>query len=249
MNLIKYELKRLFKSKGFYILLAVCIGLSIISILTQNLIYKASLETDNPITIYSTASIKSSFSGSMVMMIAAIFTAIFVTDEYQTGTIKTVMSKGFSKNQIYLSKYLSSLLATLLFYISSILVTALLANHFFDTTLVDSTMTSSFIVSLIIVIAYHTIYFSISIVTRKLGISIALNIVGPSLVGLVLGMGDALINSESFKFTSYWLDSLLSNVAKIEATSNSLTQGAILGVIYLAIACAIGVFLNKKKEL
>ena len=132
MNLIKYELKRLFKSKGFYILLAVCIGLSIISVLTQNLIYKASLETDNPITIYSTASIKSSFSGSMVMMIAAIFTAIFVTDEYQTGTIKTVMSKGFSKNQIYLSKYLSSLLATLLFYLSSILVTALLANHYFD---------------------------------------------------------------------------------------------------------------------
>lgn len=248
MNLLKYEFKRLFKSKGFYISLAVCVILAVISVLTQNLIYKASLETEKPISVFAIEVTKKAFGSSLVMMIAAIFTAIFVTDEYQTGTIKTVITKGYSSNQIFIAKYLSSLVSTLIFYFAYVFVTSQLANSFFDNKVTDSTLITSLLISLLLVVAYHTIYFSISISTRKLGIAIALNIVGPTLVGLVLGMGDALIKNESFKFTNYWLDSLISNLTNLNTTNKALILGLVLGVIYLGIAGTVGVFLNRRKE-
>lgn len=248
-KLINFEMRKLSKTKSFYISSIIILAFVCINILTSKM-----LSTSNDIQAATNLSgwsaLKNSLSSGMVLMISGIFTALLVCEDETSGTLKNIYARGYSRSSVFFSKYLTSLFSIMIFAFISMASTFLIASILWGN---DVTLGENFILSivtqLLIVIAYHAIYFVISIFLGKVGSAIAINIVAPSIIGLLLTMCDAFIKSNNFKLSSYWLDSLFSKLREANVTDHWLITAIVLSIIYLVISLSIGYSLNQKKEI
>ncbi len=249
LNLIKFEFRKLYKSKYPYIIAIISLAFALISGLTNKALYDALIESGQPVAGSSAyLSTKGALAGTFTMLIG-IFVALFATEDASSGTIKNIYARGYTRVQVYYSKYIVSLAASLLISIITVLFTFVYSNAIWgnDVEIVDN-VAVIIIGQLLGIIAYHTIFFAISYVFEKVGTAIALNIVAPMIVSLVLGMGDALINSDNFKLNSYWIESLYGNFTSAQSDADMLGIGIALFVVYTIAALMIGMFISNKKE-
>ena len=115
VNLLKADFYKLFKSKSFLFTVIACLGLGAIHVLIPNA--PADLMGVN------------SGMGSLTMLgtnfhvqIFAAFIAVFVTIEFHLGTIRNTISRGTSRLQIYLSKFIVTSVATVILLLIYILI-------------------------------------------------------------------------------------------------------------------------------
>lgn len=247
-NLIKFEFRKLFKSKSFYICLAICIGLVLLGGLTTKVIIEnVEGEVDLP-SKYSM--LQSAISSASITLIAGIFTALFVCEDETSGTIKNIYAKGYSRGSVFISKYIASLVAVLIFTFGSMLIAYLFGKLTWpDVTTSINNLFLDIVGQVLLIIAYQSIFFAISSKLGKTGSSIAFNIVGPLLVSMVLTMADAFLKLEDFKLSSYWIDSLLTNLGQTTVTNQNITAAIVMGIIYSIVFVGVGFTLNKKKEI
>jgi len=246
-KLMEFEFRKLFKAKSFYICLAVCLGLVLLGGLTTKVILENSEGVATPTGL---SMLKGAIGSSSITMIAGIFTALFVCEDETSGTIKNIYAKGYSRKDVYFSKYIVSLISTLIFTLASMIIAYLfgLATWGGEAP-IDSNYILTILGQLILIVAYHSAFFAISSKIGKTGSSIAFNIVGPMLVSMVLTMGDAFLKSEEFSLSSYWIDSLLSSLQQTEVVNSAITTSILLGIIYSVVFVGAGYMLNKKKEI
>lgn len=246
-RLINFEFRKLFKAKSFYVCLIVCLGLVLLSGLTTKILLENSNDSINPTGL---SMLKGAISAASITLIAGIFTALFVCEDETSGTIKNIYAKGYSRRNVYFAKYIVSLVSTLIFTLASMLLAYLFGTSLWEETIrIDGKYLLNIFSQLILIVAYHSIFFAISSKIGKTGSSIAFNIVGPMFVGLLLSMGDAFLKTDSFKLTSYWIDSLLTSLQQTNVTMNTITPAIILGILYSVIFVSVGYLLNKKKEI
>lgn len=247
-NLIKFEFRKLFKSKSFYICLAVCVGLVLLGVLTT----KVTIEnSDGNIDLPSKyLMLQGAISSANITLVAGIFTALFVCEDEASGTIKNIYAKGYSRGSVFISKYITSLVAILIFTFGSMLIAYLFGLSTWPdiTTSIDN-LFLDIVGQVLLIIAYQSIFFAISSKLGKTGSSIAFNIVGPMFVSMVLTMADAFFKLEDFKLSAYWIDSLLTNLGQTTVTNQNIIIAIVMGVIYSIIFVGIGFMLNKKKEI
>ena len=176
--------------------------------------------------------------------------ALFATEDSASGTLKNIYAKGYTRSQVYFSKYVVSLIAVLIMSAVTVVFAYGYSNSIWGNDLeIADNVSAIFIGQLLGIAAYHAIFFAISTIFGKVGSAIALNIIGPMAVSLVFGLGDAFIKSENTKLTSYWVDSLYSNFTASVSNQNILTTGIVLFAIYIGAAIFIGLFMNRKKEI
>ena len=247
-NLIKFEFRKLFKSKSFYICLAVCLGLVLLGGLTTKVIIENSEGNIDLPSKYSM--LQGAISSANIVLISGIFTAIFVCEDETLGTIKNIYAKGYSRGSVFISKYITSLVAILIFTFGSMLIAYLFGLLTWPnaTTSIDN-LFLDIVGQVLSIVAYQSIFFAISSKFGKIGSSIAFNIVGPMLVGMVLTMADAFLKLEDFKLSSYWIDSLLTNLGQTTVISQNITTAIVMGIIYSITFVGVGFMLNKKKEI
>lgn len=246
-NLIKFEFRKLFKSKSFYICLLICIGLVLLSGLTTKIMVESREAIDLP-SKYSM--LQGAVSFGNITLISAIYTALFACEDESSNTLKNIYAKGYTRGNVFISKFIVSLLSILIFTF-----TCMIVAYFFGKT----TWSNSFIyidnlaidilAQVLLVIAYHSLFFIISFTNGKIGLSIALNIVGPILISMVLTMIDAFLKLDNFKISSYWIDSLLSYLGQTTLTNQNILVAIVMGIIYFFVFITIGFILNKKKEI
>ena len=256
-NLLKLEFRRLFRAKSFYICLAITFPMIVLAAFT----FKFLLLMDVPAEeveamkdmlgseFNSLSVLKSVISYASLPTILAIFVTIFVTDEYANDIIKNVYSKGYSRERIFFSKYLSSLAATLLFFLADAIAAMIVGKVLFGA---FGTMGKNYIpallASLFLLFAYHSLFFLIGISIRKSGGAIALSIIGPKIITLVLGLIDAIKDSEENTFSSYWLEGRLSVLSATDVTGKDILIAFLIGGIVIAACIVGGYFLNKARE-
>ena len=249
-KLIRFEFRKLFRSKYFYVLAGISVLFVLISGLTTKAIndmITASGESGSAYSAYLFT--KGALSGTYTILIG-IFVALFATEDNSNGTIKNIYAKGYSRNQVYFSKYIVSLFAVVMISLATVVIAYLYSNSTWGNTLAITDNVALIVFGQLFgICAYHAIFFAISSIFGKIGSAIALNIVAPMGVSLVLGMGDAFIKSENIKLTSYWLDSLFANFTSTVSDTKILPAGIALFIIYTAAAIALGLFINQKKEI
>ncbi len=94
-NLMKFEFRKLFKQKSFYICTAVMLGMSFIGLLLNKAL--ASNPDFNIVLPTASSALLSAVSSSSFTMVCGIFIALFVCTDYDQQTIKNVYSRGFSR--------------------------------------------------------------------------------------------------------------------------------------------------------
>ena len=131
-NLLKFEFRKLFNQKSFYICTGVMLALSFIAMLFN----KALAENSDLNTVMPTAksALLSAISSSNFTIICGIFIALFVCTDYDQQTIKNVYSRGFSRNSVYFAKYIVCVISTIVMFAVILVFTYVAGDVFFKGT-------------------------------------------------------------------------------------------------------------------
>lgn len=248
-KLLKFEFRKLSKSKSFYICLFLSLGMLLISAFSAKSLLGNS---ESGGFVYPLADfVRDTLSNGNVVLLTGIFVAIFLCEDDSCGTIKNIYAKGYSREKVFFAKYIASLAGVMVIVLLDFLVSYLYSLAYFDTTADKGNLVVDIIGQIAVILAYHAIYVAISVWLKKTGGAVAFNIVGPSLVSLILTMIDIALKDriKNFLFGNYWVQSLLYNFLTANPSTSAIVTGFVGSAIYIALAIALGLFVSKKKEL
>ena len=123
VNLLKLELHKLFRQPLFYVFNLIIILISAISYIINITLTKSDINLNiNDILI-------NHLSSNNLLLINAIFIALYSTKDYNEDTLKNIYSRGYSKNKVYIAKFLIILIFIFISFIISLLFTYILNNN------------------------------------------------------------------------------------------------------------------------
>ena len=240
-NLLKLELQKLFKQPSFYICNLIIILISLISYIINITLVQSDISLDfNNILI-------NHLSNNNLILISGIFIALYSTKDYNEDTLKNIYSRGYSRNKVYLAKFLIILIFIFISFILSLLFTYILNNNLNINKEINNKLFINLIIELIIYISYASFYYLISNILKKSGSSIAGIIIIPLLISLIFSMLDNVFKIENFSFNILWLDNSLNSLN--DFNNHNLIINLILAIFYLIIFNIIGLIINKKIEI
>lgn len=245
-NIYKFEFYKLIKQKSLYICSAVMLALSLFGALLSKALAS---NPDIGMTAPSNLSVLlSSVSSSNFTIICDIFIALFVCADYDQGTIKNIYSRGFSRGTVYFSKFTVAIVATTAMFGATLLFNLIVGSSMFDSAAEKGNYVGLLIGQYLYCIAYSTFSFAICLAIKKIGASIALAILGPSLIGTALALADAFLKFKNFKFGNFWLDAFITDLSSVATDSKRMIVCITLSAIYTVIFAAIGYYINKRQE-
>ena len=264
-RLLKFEFRKLFRQKSFYICGAVMIGLILLSAFTMNLLLDMSqsmMESSDGVSVAITGNdygvsglymLATALSNSNFSIVFAIFASLFVCSDYTNGTLKNVIARGYGRVPIYASKYIVSLIAATIYTIFCWIAGFLSGTAFWGVgSLLENDTAWSFIsillLQLLAVYAYTSMFFLISALLKKTGGAIAVGIVAPLVIIMIISMIDALLHNESFSILDYWLDNCFVNVSAISVSSDIMVRCLVCFLIYTVLFTVGGHLIGSKNE-
>ena len=268
-NLLKYEFRKLFRNPLFYILFGVMVFMIVIQTATYRIMndlvapLMEGIDEQNEVISVMTASSNQLFmqclNQSQGVMVIAIFTVILALSD-NGGPIKNVISRGFTRTQVFFSKYLCSLAAAMLY---SVLIIALSYPIIgvimsWPTDLPDNAILL-LVGQVLAMVAMHSVFYMIAVLIGNIVGAIFANVLGPSVVALVLALVDAAaqISDKEVNVSSFWVGNLLNAFActtdtfTMQYVTPGTTQLIIafaMIAVYVALGIVLGTFIAKKKQ-
>ena len=251
-ELLRFEFRKLFRSKAFYI----CTAISIIFILISALTVKAMAEElkkvdPNYNTIYTGLSmIKDVFSNGQIAILGGIMVSILVCEDFTSDTLKNVYARGYSRQNVFFAKVIAVLVAYCVMFFADIVLSLLFGTFMFDGFgTAGANYVGAFFGLLILALAYFTIFFTISYLSRKLSLAITFCIIAPLGVSLLLALGDTLISKVAdFKFSDYWIDGRLKQMALTDVEGGQIVGAFVISLIVIAGMTLLVSLVNRKRD-
>lgn len=131
-NLLKLELRKIRKQKSFYICTLVMVGLLFLSVLTSDALSKNS-ELAGQFSSSGFDIIVSSLNSSSFLLVAGIFVALCVCNDYEQETIKNIYARGYSRKRVYFSKLISVWISTTIMFTVVMLCAFIFGRAYFGT--------------------------------------------------------------------------------------------------------------------
>lgn len=249
-NLLKLEFRKLRKQKSFYICTVIMIILLFLSAVTLKVLSEADA---GPAARQSEAGISfviTAISNCSFLMIAGIFAALFICDDYEQQTIKNFYSRGYTKTQVYFSKFISVCLAVSIMFVLVLFSAFLFGKAYFGIGSVDGTDFMTVLLGQYIAcMANISLFSALSFILRKNGSSIAAVIVAPMLVNMILGMADSFLKLKDTSLTNLWISSFMNDLSALAVEHSRLIICSAASIAYIIVFIAAGLFLHKKIEL
>ncbi len=248
-KLIKLEFRKLFSSISYYI----CLVVILIMLFLTMIISKISAEQLNQLNMFNAVkTTRTALDNSMLSLISSIFLAVFISQDESLGTIKNIISRGYSRTKIYFSKYIVSLIGILFYSIIVLIVGFLFGLSVSGVGNIDSQFFITIIGELLVVIGFHALFFMFSSIFNKNGIIITLNIATPLIIKLFLGLIDSFLLGKDinigFQLGDYWLDGLMSSFNAKTFNATELSINIIITLIYIVLFVTLGLIIYRKKE-
>lgn len=258
-NLLRSEFFRLFKSKSFYICAAVAIVLVSTNIFLldwANSVVGEANEMYLPVPYLDGISFGlSAFTNGNVETIMAIITGIFVTAEFSHGTMKNVVSKGYSKFNIYFSKVIVMIAATFMIILATFIISTITG------TIVTGTVgnfTATYVgqilkiigVELLLNAALTSVLVLVAMTLRNLGGVIAVDIIGVLTMGPIMFVVLENLIKSKILIANY---SLLNNIAhyynNFSAKGSDYLRSIIVAIVFFALSSGLGYYAFKKSDI
>lgn len=266
-NLFGAELYKWKRSRSFYVCLlsaVVCVVIVWLSFLLADKVESGQVENGTMGIMVSEETLEegrsTSFLDELNMMqivqtfvgggfstvFMAIFICIWVVGEYANGAVKNVVGKGYSRNSIFLTKYLSAVLISLVLDIAiamaavlagvAVMGTARVGEHFLPDCLAYVG------VQLMLGVAYSGIIVAVSELTRSLAAGISISIFLAALSSTFANGLDLICKALriDFKVSDYWITNVIEH-CPIEGINLDVVGGAIsVTVMWTIISLMIG---------
>ena len=261
-NLLRFEFRKVFRSKYFYILLGVSVLYVLLAggtaFLLNFFLSEASEEAMSElIPSYTSYSFLKGVFASNFFMIIGVFIAIFTCEDNGHDVSKNIIARGYSRVERYFAKYIGSLVMTLGIALVTVLAAALFSLLAFGVNTFDPNgdNVAVAITGIILgVIVYHAVLYAVSSSIGKTAGAIVFNLLVPTGIALLLTVGDILLaNLEMFKdmdiaISNYWLDGIIANFTTMDPDSDLYVADFILLFFYYAIAHLVGLLIIRKKQ-
>lgn len=273
INLLKIDFYKMFKAKSFYIIAAIFVALSTLTVVATSWLY-ASLYKEfqaNPdIDMLSLGIDSSSIPGAFsiitaninsILIFAAIFLVLFVCSEFSCGTIKNIASKGYAREKIYLSKFICGI-SCLIIYSVLYVAASLIASYI----VVKNTVPNYFVIppqfwgvialALFLLIAYLSLVLMIASLIRGSGASIGLFLGINMVLPLLLPKLDELLKNVfkiDFQIRNYSLSSCLGKIVEQDLNTafanDEIIRFLCVGAGFLIVTLFVGLFCFRKRDL
>ena len=249
-KLIRFEFRKLFRSRYFYVIAAISILFILFAGITYSII-KAIAGGEPGLPLANAYSFVKGALGNNFTILIGIFVAIAATEDNASGTMKNIIGKGYSRLKVFMSKYLVSLVGVFIISILVVGTAFLYGTIAFEKTPIEDNLAIIIFGQLLSILAFHSMFYAISSGFGKIGPAIAVSIIGPMGVSLALTIADTAITTANLpvqaKPGNYWLDGLFNNFL---GAPNPIGHGACFALLfaYLALALLIGFLINRKKE-
>jgi ABC-2 type transport system permease protein len=261
LNLLRSDFYRLFRSRAFYICTLVAIFLHAIGIFVMKwsitMVSNMNTQVEGvPLTLPYKDGLSyglSALSDGNVHLLIAIFISVFITAEFTHGTMKNVVSKGFQRLQIYLSKFVTMITAAFLMICAMVIISTICGTIVigsfgsFTGTMVGLSL-SIIGVEFLLHAALTAMFILVAMVVRSSGGVIAINILGMSLAPAIYSLIEYIFKNK-FQFSKY---GLLKNIQfyylNTTATGEDFIRSILVGLVFLAASTAIGIFAFKKMD-
>ena len=247
-NLLKLELRKLRTKKSFYICTFIMIGILLLTTLITNALAGSDLVGEDGTTCIN--NMINALGNSYFVMIASIFVAMLVCEDYAGQTIKNIYARGYSRKNVYLAKLIAVLISTTIMVIVVWATSFILGTIFFKVGEVDNYKFLALLgTQYLAVMAEITFAFTIAAIIRKTGGAIACVIVAPMIIGLLLSLADVFSSFEEIYLSELWVSNYLSVVSNFEVTTERILLCFIGSLIYIPIFSLIGFYANKRIQL
>ena len=261
LKLLQSDFYRLFRSKVFYICTLIISSLMAVSIFIMdwssrvmgNMTTAEGLEYNlmpynNGISYGITV-----FSSGEANLFMAILIAVFITAEFTHGTMKNIVSKGFKRFQIYISKVITMTAATFM-----MLLVMLVFGTIAATIVTGSVGTLAGVsvgevirmiaISLLLHTALVSVFVMVAMAVRNIGGVIAINICIILFSSMIYQLLDMLTKGKT-KFAEFGLrNNILLYHNNIAPASDDIIRSIIVGVAFLAFSIFIGILAFKNTD-
>ena len=252
-ELVKLEFRKLARSKSMYICLAIMLGFILLSAVAYKILIASAIDLGEVGAQFNNIDVISftltTLSNANFFIILGIIAAITFCFDFEEGTIKNIIARGYSRTSLFFAKVLNIICSTTFMFICSFAFSFGVGAIFFG---VGNSNIASMLgligIQYLICLAYAMFFTFLSALIKKKAAAIAINIVAPLAVTVLLTVVDAIIKSETFSIANYWLDGMIINVSALGASTAFILTAIIGSLIYLAIFISLGVLVSRKTE-
>lgn len=257
-KLLRSDLYRLFKSKSFYICSFIAFGLFILNLCIAY--WASNIDTGNGEMLTNLlpkdgiSYALGAFANGNVQMILAIITGIYITADFAHGTMKNVVSKGFSRIQIYVSKLITMIVAVFIIILATFIVgtigATIVSGKLGDFS-ADSVKHIAGVVGIEVLLntALTSLLVFVGMLFRNLGGTIAFNILGVMSFGpLIFSLLELLVKNK-IKFTEFSLsNNIMFYISNDSISGSDYLRSVIVALVFFAISTGLGIFAFLKTD-
>lgn len=269
-NLIKMDLRRLTRTKSFWIMIAVVVLMSAMSVymtdVTRNLqqdyyaesggffvAVEAQSEWAGKIDFSKLISIDT--TGMTLALLCAIFVPLFVNAEQKNGYIKNIAGQLPNRSALVLSKLVAVAVQVLVIFATYILSMAILGKIFWGADLgLESVGGFAKMVSLhyLLHVSFATVIMALTIFLRGSGLAMTYGILASStMTSLVYVLVDTLLHkcgiSDKFSVGNYAIENCIGIVSP-DLAGKDLARVLVVGIAFLVAFAAAAMAVMQKRD-
>ena len=265
-ELLKFEFRKLFRAKSLYI----CAGIMVLMIVMfigidkltsmglESLGFEFS-EDELSQDMYSIMGLGFSVNNGMTRMLSAmgnvyvillfgVFTAVFACGDYGNGVVKNILTRGYSRTELFFSKYLVTLFVSLGFGLLAFLTGFLTGTAFWNAGNNWSIKVFGLLaLQLLAIAAFNAFFQFLSAWLKRLGLAMVIVIIIPIMLPMILTLIELLTETD-ISLSKYWLSGCLDTASRVSAKSSDLAVSGLISVAYLAVCTVCGWLLARKRE-
>lgn len=253
INILKTDFYKASRTTSFWVTLFFSILSILISTIVTFWIYTGSIFSEYLAEAESSSVNFFNFFPTILSdctFLIGIFAIMFSIADFNNGTIKNIASKGYHREYIYLSKFVTVLGAALIHLIASFVTAFITAQiminnkipNFFSYNEDFLPKMAKFSLQLV---AYISIAILLTMLIRSLGSSLAIFLafffLESSIADLINNLISTVFNSD-FSISPYLIHNAF-------AGSDSTTQGVIVVLAYIVVSAAIGIYTFRKRDI
>ena len=247
-KLLNFEFRKLIRQKSFYICIAAMLALLVGSAYTTELM-TAKSGVEDP-SLSGISYLMEAISGSALSAVLAVFIPLFICEDYASGTIRNIITRGFSRLEMFIAKLIAVLAATVLMTAVCLAAAYLVGTAFWGAgePSLGSEQIKILLCQLAVIAAYATMFFAISSMLQKVGGSIAICLILPMAAVILLSLADAALAEREIELSGYWIENLGRSLASVEAEAEDIIKALIGAGCYFAASIAFSWLVIMKRE-
>lgn len=260
-NLLKFEFRKLFRSVSFYVCGGLALVFGLINVYSMSLTDMGNdmglgfvteiLEAAGAVVHHTGAEVFVSTSSNIQFSILLpIMISLFFCSDFQDGTIKNIIGRGYSRTQVFFAKLFTCAAASIIYYLVSLVICTLYGTILWGFGSFEVKYLFAVLVQIIGIFAFSSMCSLLSILFRKVSgaitLGIFINLIFSSLF-MVLDLW-LLAKGKELRLSPFLLTSKISEAAKYGADMNTIVKSLLFCAGYGTVFTVCGYLFFRKRE-